>query len=212
MCPSHYSNCIFTSPTVLMLLCHHLDSSPTIAPFFILNGIFQHFLSQGHPYLHVFAYLYSTVNSMMYICFKLSKRPRFILRPAGQKYLKWFLLDYGHKYTVYLLSYMLHLQWLMYHILLSADVDKRPGPDQATFKCCSWNLNSLCAYDFIRVFLVEAYNSIYNYDLIGLMETHLDSTINDSKLTRNGYSFLTSSHPKNVKQGGIALYVRLLPG
>ena len=43
---------------------------------------------------------------------------------------------------------------------------------------------------FTRVSLIEAYNSVYNYDLIGIVETHLDSTVDESKLDLTGYSFL----------------------
>ncbi len=40
---------------------------------------------------------------------------------------------------------------------------------------------------------MEAYNSIYNYDLIGIVETHLDSTVDDVKLALNGYTFIKSN-------------------
>ena len=66
---------------------------------------------------------------------------------------------------------------------------------------CSWNLNSICAHDFTRVSLIEAYNSVHNYDLIGIVETHLDSTIDESKLNLDGYSFFKKNHPQNIKRG-----------
>ena len=58
-------------------------------------------------------------------------------------------------------------------ILLSGDVETNPGP--ATLDFCTWILNSIFARDFLRVSLIEAYNSVYNYDLLGVVETHLDS-------------------------------------
>ena len=76
------------------------------------------------------------------------------------------------------------------------------------FKFCAWNLNSLCAHDYFRVSLINAYNSVYNYDLIGIVETHLDSTAEESKLALNGYSFLRSNHPQDLKRGGVGLYVK----
>ena len=193
---------LFCSVTIIILL--------TILPLsLILYAILQYLLFQDLPFLHDFAYLYTTFRSNMYISFESTKRTSLILCPARRKYLESFLLYYGHIYAVCLLFYTLHLQWSIYkHILLRTDIEKNPGPDQGTFKFCSWNLNSLCAYEFIRVSLIEAYNSIHTYDLIGIMETHLDSTIDESKLSLNGYSFMKSNHPKNVKRGGVGLYVR----
>ena len=77
------------------------------------------------------------------------------------------------------------MQWLVFRtILLCGDVETNPGPETLNF--CTWNLNSLTAYDFLRVSLIEAYNSVYNYDLIGIVETHLDSTIDENKQALNG--------------------------
>ena len=67
---------------------------------------------------------------------------------------------------------------------------------------------SICAHDFTRDSLIEAYNSVYNYDLIGIVETHLDSTVDESKLDLTGYSFLKSNHPNNVRRVGVGLYVK----
>ena len=71
-------------------------------------------------------------------------------------------------------------QWVFRRILLSGDVDANPGPD--TFNVCFWNLNSITAHDFLRVSLIEAYISVYNCDLIGIVETHLDSTIEQEQI------------------------------
>ena len=99
------------------------------------------------------------------------------------------------------------MQWLVFRtILLSGDVETNPGPETLNF--CTWNLNSLAAYDFLRASLIEAYNSVYNYDLIGIVETHLDSTIDENKLALNGYTFINDNHPQNVKRGGVGLYIK----
>ena len=66
-------------------------------------------------------------------------------------------------------------------ILLSGDIEINPGPETLDF--CCWNLNSIVAYDFIRVSLIEAYNSAFNYDLIAIVETHIDSTIDEGRLS-----------------------------
>ena len=41
----------------------------------------------------------------------------------------------------------------------------------------SWNVNSLAKDDFQRVTLIEAHNSIFNYDLISICETSLNDSI-----------------------------------
>lgn len=91
-------------------------------------------------------------------------------------------------------------------IMLCGDVESNPGPD--TFNFCCWNLNSITSYDFLRLSLLEAYNSIYKYDLISVVETHLDDSDDESRLQLDGYSFIKSNHPLNVKRGGVALYVK----
>ena len=103
----------------------------------------------------------------------------------------------------------MHTQWSCYRIiLLSGDIETNPGPDLGTLNFCSWNLNSICAYEFLRVSLLEAYNSVYDYDLIGIVETHLDTTVDENKLAIDGYTFFNSNHPQNVKRGGVGLYIK----
>ena len=63
-------------------------------------------------------------------------------------------------------------------------------------------------HDFLRVSLIEAYNSLYKYDLIGIVETHIDCTVDEDRLSLDGYTFIKENHPQNVKRGGVGLYVR----
>ena len=51
---------------------------------------------------------------------------------------------------------------------LSVDVHPKPGPFTDSLKFCHWNLNSICARDKIKIALIEAYNSVFHYDLIAL--------------------------------------------
>ena len=55
---------------------------------------------------------------------------------------------------------------------------------------------------------MEAYNSVYNYNLIGIVETHLDSTVDEEKLALNGHTFIKNNHPQNVKRRGVGLSVK----
>ena len=61
-------------------------------------------------------------------------------------------------------------------ILLSHDVHMNPGPRDYRnnfFQFMNWNLNSLAKDDFSRLKLLEAHNSLFNYDIISLCETSL---------------------------------------
>ena len=49
---------------------------------------------------------------------------------------------------------------------------------------------------------------MYNNDLIGIVETHLDSTVDEERLALDGYSFYKDNHPQNVKRGGVGLYIK----
>ena len=110
-------------------------------------------------------------------------------------------------YVTCLLCPMLHLQWTTCQTMLrSGNIETNPGPEHCTFDFCFGNLNSISAHDFTHISLIEAYISVYRYYLIGIDETHLDSTVDVSKLDLTGYSFLKSTRLSNVKQGGVGLY------
>ena len=101
------------------------------------------------------------------------------------------------------------MRWTAYtYTLLSGDIEINPGPDKATFSFCSWNLNSICAHDFMRISLLEVYNAIHDYDLIAIVETHLNDTVDEAKLTLDGYSLIIRNHPLNLKRGGVGLYYK----
>ena len=52
---------------------------------------------------------------------------------------------------------------------------------------------------------MTAYNSALN-DLICLIETYLDLTVDANNLLINGYNLFRADHPDNVKRGGVCLY------
>ena len=79
---------------------------------------------------------------------------------------------------------MLGIYWFFNSILLlKSDIEANPGPETHNF--CTWNLNSIIAYDFIRAPLLEACNLVYNYDLIGIVEAYLDNTIYENRMAIN---------------------------
>ena len=59
-------------------------------------------------------------------------------------------------------------------ITLSGDVDLNPGPKckaTQTLSTCHRNLNSICAHNFAKFSLLEAYVSVHKFDIIYLIET-----------------------------------------
>ena len=78
------------------------------------------------------------------------------------------------------------------------------------FKLCTWNLNSLSAHDYFHVALINAFTSVYNYDLIGIVVTHLGSTGDESKLALNGNSFLRSNYPQDLKRVALVSMSKIL--
>ena len=62
-------------------------------------------------------------------------------------------------------------------LLLSGDVELNPGPKQSSinaFSICHWNLNSLSAHNYAKIFLLKAYIAIHRFDIICISETYLD--------------------------------------
>ena len=106
------------------------------------------------------------------------------------------------------------LPWLpSFLILLSADVELNPGPKCASTRnilICHWNLNSISAHNYIKLFLLKAYIAIHKFDLICLSETYLDATTtsNDDNLAVSGYNLIRSSHTPNNKRGGVYIYYK----
>ena len=54
----------------------------------------------------------------------------------------------------------------------------------------------------------EAYSSVYNYNLLAIVETHLDNNVDEAKIALPGYIFVKSNHPSNTKRGGVGLYIK----
>ena len=141
-------------------------------------------------FLPLFARMHRPTKIVVYSTIEFHKRiPHAMFGPAcKRKTTKHFLFLYMHFYIGCITCYKLLTKWVVFRtILLSGDVELNPGPDALDFG--TWNLNSITAHDFLRVSLIEASNSVYKYDLIGIIETHFDSTINVDRLALDGYTF-----------------------
>ena len=72
----------------------------------------------------------------------------------------------------------------------------------------NWNLNSLTKDNFHRVRLIEARNSMVNYDLISVCDTNLNDTVDLPETLLNDYSFETGNHLLHRKHGGVGLFYK----
>ena len=72
----------------------------------------------------------------------------------------------------------------------------------------SWNANSIVKDDFNRVSLIEAHNSIFNYDIISICETSLDDSVALPDSLLNDYTFVSSNNPANARHGGVGLFYK----
>ena len=95
--------------------------------------------------------------------------------------------------------------------MISEDVEVKYWTKKKGKEClsiCHWYLNSIPAYDYSKLFLLNSYNSLYKFDIICLSETYLDSNapLIDDNLKISGYTLVRSDHPSNTKRGGVCLY------
>ena len=54
----------------------------------------------------------------------------------------------------------------------------------------SWNLYSLAKDNFQRIRLIEAHNTLFNYDLISICETSLNDSVELPETLLDDYTFL----------------------
>ena len=92
-------------------------------------------------------------------------------------------------------------------IILSNDVQLNPGPSPQNFNFMTWNVNSIAKDNFERVGLIEAHNSIFNYDLISLCETSLNDSVELPETLLNNYTFVPVNNPANTRHGGVGLFL-----
>ena len=101
-------------------------------------------------------------------------------------------------------------QVIQMRLHLSGNVHPNPGPTSNSLKFCHWNLNGTCARDKIKISLIEAYNSVFHYDIIVFSETYCNESIKNEDILIEGFSkeILRSDHPNGRKEGRVCLYVK----
>ena len=101
--------------------------------------------------------------------------------------------------------------WLpIFLVMLSNDVDFNPGPhfQNNLFNFMTWNANSLAKDNFERVRLIQAHNSIFNYDIISICETSLNDSVELPETLLNDFTFVPANNPSNTRHGGVGLFFK----
>ena len=111
--------------------------------------------------------------------------------------------------SVIFLWVLILLRYFQLLIYLSNDISKHPGPQfQNNFNFMSWNLNSLAKDNFHPVNLIEAHNSLFNYDMISIYETCLNDSVDLPEPLLYEYTFVPVNNPANTRRGGVGLFYK----
>ena len=100
--------------------------------------------------------------------------------------------------------------FVLYQLIRSGDIEIQPGPIKNALKFSHWNLNSVLAHDRIKTSLLEAYNSVYNYNILVSGETYLSGDISHDEAFIEGYSKnpFRKDNPSGLRQGGDCMYFK----
>ena len=78
--------------------------------------------------------------------------------------------------------------WLTILLIRSGNIHPYPGQTHNQFSFCHLNLNGLMAHDKLKITLLEAYNTVYNYDVIAISESQLRSSVENTEIHTEGFS------------------------
>ena len=103
-------------------------------------------------------------------------------------------------------------------LLQRGDVEANTGHRKIQLNCfssCHWNVNSFISHKMAKLPQIEAYNSIYKYDMIYISKKYFDTSISvdDKKNQLDGYNLSRADHSNNTKrQKGCCLVLHLSLG
>ena len=106
-------------------------------------------------------------------------------------------------------GFRLGIRFVFVFLMLFAcgDIELNPSAKKRSscynFSVCHWNLNSITAHNFAKIDLLQAYNTIHQYDMICLSESYIDASVSsdNDNLNINDYKLVRADHPGNVKRG-----------
>ena len=119
-----------------------------------------------------------------------------------------FFYWFSHVSIITATFFFLHFKFIQ--LIRSGDIEIQPGPIKNALKFCHWNLNSVLAHDRIKVSLLEAYNSVYNYDILVLGETYLSGDISHDETFIEGFSKnpFRKDDTSGLRKGGVCMYFK----
>ena len=86
-----------------------------------------------------------------------------------------------------LVYYLISTDIVRTMLILSGNVHEHSGPTDCNLKFFHWNLDSITtARENTKISLIEAYNSVFSYDLITISDTRLDRSISNEGIQRGG--------------------------
>ena len=90
------------------------------------------------------------------------------------------------------------------------DIEANPGTEYSFLTFCHWYLNGLTAQDSIKISLLQAFITRHNYNIICLLETFLNSSVQtkDARISIHGYNLIRADHPSDSKRGGVCIYYK----
>ena len=86
----------------------------------------------------------------------------------------------------YLIYYLISTDIVRAMLILFGNVHENPGPTDCDLKFFHWNLDSISARENTKISLIEAYNSVFSYDLIAISDTRLDPSISNEDIQIRG--------------------------
>ena len=125
----------------------------------------------------------------------------------------------GHKISMkFFVSFSLNtFFWLQSPlVLLSGNIEINLGPKRtpkASLSICCWNLNSIFAHNYTKLFLLRVYLVFHKFDIICLSETYPNSSNSPDYETLEifGNNLMHSDHWLNSKRGGVCIDYKNYP-
>ena len=152
-------------------------------PFIIL------FISKSSNGLKLFRSIYIYIYILIRFLFNIL-RHTMVYHMVITRHLSYYILRY-----LFFFQICTFLPYLKLLLLTCGDIESNPGPENIgdhNLSICHWNLNGLATNEFIKLSLLEAYNTVHDFDIICISETFMNSEIStdDPRLSLQGYTMI----------------------
>ena len=116
--------------------------------------------------------IYPTVYRCLYLCLYVYVFFLLIYFVLLSSVARLLLSSYYN--IIFFLQICTFLPFIRLALIISGDIESNPGPENLcnqNLSLCHWNLNGIAANNFIKISLLEAYNTIHNFDLICISDS-----------------------------------------